>query len=112
MDSVKKEIIKTLDEIKTSSNYEKSLKDLVNKTFKNAWNYKAYKLPKWYKNTEYGDMGFEEKISLFEGNYDAIEYVKNNKYIIELSGIFSFAFGQPTEYEIYNKTLNDIQKRW
>ena len=108
----KKEIIKTLDEIKTSSNYEKGLKDLVNKTFKNAWNYKAYKLPKWYKNTEYGDMGFEEKISLFEGNYDAIEYVKNNKYIIELSGIFSFAFGQPTEYEIYNKTLNDIQKRW
>ena len=57
-------------------------------------------------------MGFEEKISLFEGNYDAIEYVENNKYIIELSGIFSFAFGQPTEYEIYNKTLNDIQKRW
>lgn len=107
-----KKIIKTLDEIKTSSNYEKGLKDLVNKTFKNAWNYKAYKLPKWYKDTEYGDMGFEEKISLFEGNYDAIEYVKNNKYIIELSGIFSFAFGQPTEYEIYNKTLNDIQKRW
>ena len=110
--SKKKRIIKTLDEIKTSSNYEKGLKDLVNKTFKNAWNYKAYKLPKWYKYTEYGDMGFEEKISLFEGNYDAIEYVKNNKYIIELSGIFSFAFGQPTEYEIYNKTLNDIQKRW
>ena len=61
MDLVKKEIIKTLDEIKTSSNYEKGLKDLVNKTFKNAWNYKAYKLPKWYKNTEYRDMGFEEK---------------------------------------------------
>lgn len=113
MDSVKKkEIIKTLDEIKTSSNYEKGLKDLVNKTFKNAWNYKAYKLPKWSEKTEYDIVGFEEKISLFEGNYDAFEYVKNNKYIIELSGIFAFAFGQPTGYEIYNKTLKDIQKRW
>ncbi len=32
--------------------------------------------------------------------------------MIFADGIFEFAYGQPTEFVGYNKTLNDISKRW
>lgn len=103
----------TIENIRKSPKYNKDFLQLVTSTFKNAWNYKAYKLPKWYEMTKYGDMGFEENIHLVDGvKYEACDKISLTKYIIAMEGIFEFAFGQPTEYEIYNKTLNDIQKRW
>lgn len=108
--------------------FKKEIFDKVYSLFKNAWNYKAYKLP-----TDIGDMspkakeeygndesdindrkdecGFEKNIKEFE-HFGYMIKVKDDKLMIRGEGIYSFAWGQPTEFPIYNKTLDDISARW
>lgn len=107
--------------------FKKEIFEKVHSLFKNAWNYHAYKLP-----TDIGDMdpkykedynnesdindrkdecGFEKTIKEFEPFRYSIK-VKNDKLIIHGEGIYSFAWGQPTDFPTYNKTLNDISARW
>lgn len=108
--------------------FKKEIFDKVHSLFKNAWNYKAYKLP-----TDIGDMstkakeeydndesdindrkdecGFEKTIEE-EESFGYVIKVKDDKLVIHGEGIYSFAYGQPTEFPIYNKTLDDISARW
>jgi hypothetical protein len=107
--------------------FKQEIFDKVHSLFKNAWNYHAYKLP-----TDVGDMdpkykedydnesaindrkdecGFEKTIKEFETFRYKIK-VKGDKLVIHGEGIYSFAWGQPTEFPTYNKTLTDISTRW
>ena len=97
--------------------------------FKRAWNYKAYKLPTdmgkiqpGYEeqfdnedeiNERCNECGFNKYIGEEEGHWiDRDPTVKSDKLIISGEGIFDFAYGQPTEFINYNKTLKDISTRW
>lgn len=97
--------------------------------FKRAWNYKAYKLPTdmgkiqpGYEeqfdnedeiNERRNECGFNKYIGEEEGHWiDRDPTVKSDKLIISGEGIFDFAYGQPTEFVNYNKTLKDISTRW
>ena len=57
------------------------------------------------------ECGFEKTIKEFEPFRYAIK-VKGDKLVIHGEGIYTFAWGQPTEFPIYNKTLDDISVRW
>lgn len=97
--------------------------------FKRAWNYKAYKLPTDMGKIQPGyedqfnnedeinerreECGFKKYIGEEEGYWiDREPTVKSDKLIISGEGIFDFAYGQPTEFVNYNKTLKDISSRW
>lgn len=96
---------------------------------KRAWNYKAYKLPTDMGKIQSGyedqfdnedeinerrdECGFNKYIGEEEGHWiDREPIVKFDKLIISGEGIFDFAYGQPTEFVNYNKTLKDISSRW
>ena len=106
---------------------EKEIFDEVNSLFKNAWDYHTYELP-----VDIGDMdpkykedydnesliadrksecGFEKTIKEFEPfRYEVV--VKDHNLVIRGEGIYGFAWGQPIEFPIYNKTLKDISTKW
>lgn len=96
--------------LENHQNIIKIFLQLVTSTFKNAWNYKAYKLPKW--ESEDGCEGFEENIHLMNNShYEAYDKISQSNYMIIMEGIFEFAYGQPS-VDIYYDTLENIQKRW
>lgn len=108
------------------SKYKPEIIEKCHSMLKNAWNYKAYKLPTSmgninpkYKNdytdeeveSRRNECGFDNHISE-ENPFSYNEKISFNKLIIIGEGIFNFAWGQPTEFENYNKTLIDISERW
>lgn len=109
--------------------YKKEIFEKCISLFKRAWNYKAYKLPTDMGKIQPGyedqfdnedeinerreECGFNKYIGEEEGHWiDRDPTVKSDKLIISGEGIFDFAYGQPTEFTNYNKTLKDISTRW
>ena len=71
------ELKMTIEDVRKSSKYNKFFLQLVTSTFKNAWNYKAYKLPKW--ESEDGCEGFEENIHLMNNShYEAYDKISQS----------------------------------
>lgn len=57
--------------------------------------------------------GFNSRIT--ETDYEPFhmhEDIKANDYRLIQTGIFEFAYGQPTSFPLYFKVMDDIQKRW
>lgn len=119
----------TVEDIHKSPKYKKEMFDKILSEFKRAWNYKAYKLPKTLgKNTTID--GYDYKIEEIDeddediGFLDHIQPLENEdfhpqedinvygKYEYNISGIFEFSYGQPTEFDSYWDTLEDIKDRW
>jgi hypothetical protein len=110
----------TIEEVRKLPKYNKTLFEKCAKTFINAWNWKAYKLPTSLGKNSDGEAADPE----FEGFCDNIhpldnkeqlgydEKISNGKLIIYSEGIYEFAYGQPMEFDIYYKVMNDIEKRW
>lgn len=111
------------------SKYKPEIIEKCLSMLKNAWNYKAYKLPTDMGNIQPGyedqfeneeeinerrdECGFNKYIGEEEGYWiDRKPIVKSDKLVISGEGLFSFAWGQPTEFVNYNKTLKDISIRW
>lgn len=109
------------------SKYKPEIIEKCHSMLKNAWNYKAYKLPTSmgninpeYKNyytdeeveSRREECGFNNRIGEEENSFSHNEKISSGKLIVFGEGIFDFAWGQPTEFENYNKTLIDISERW
>ena len=113
----------TLEDIHKMPNYNKELFQKCFNMIKNAWNWKAYKLPKSLGKDEDGNensdknRGFETKISPLKNKtgFEELGYyesVRDGKLMISGEGIYVFASGQPTEFPLYWKVLEDISTRW
>lgn len=130
---------RTLEDIKKSPKYDPNLPKKLFNEYKRAWNYQAYKLPKGFTEKDYkeyygsskykeiydkcheneyeygNDIGFYNKIHEMKGEeYGVGERIGrfDGKYQIEISGIFEFAYGQPTNHDLYYDVLYDISERW
>ncbi len=117
----------SIEDVHQLPGYRKDIIEKCHSMFINAWNYKAYKLPTdvgeledKFENEYIGEelikrkkeCGYFEKIKEFEKFSYSEKIISGNKLMIFADGIFEFAYGQPTEFVGYNKTLNDISKRW
>lgn len=110
----------TIEEVRKLPKYDKTLFEKCAKQFINAWNWKAYKLPTSLGKNHDGESADPE----FEGFCDNIhpldnkeqlgyeEKISNGKLVIYSEGIYEFAYGQPMEFDIYYKVMDDIEKRW
>lgn len=113
----------TIEEVRKLPKYDKTLFEKCAKQFINAWNWKAYKLPTSLGKDDDGNenddknRGFEAKITPLKNKigYEELNYcenVRNGKLMIEGEGIYVFAYGQPTDFPLYRKVLDDISTRW
>lgn len=118
-----------IEEVRKLPKYNRQLFEKCVKTFINAWNYKAYKLPSSLGKDDDGNEADEGVC--FNDRIEPMTYTNNGtkKYygldyfektgktdggvlIIESQGIYVFAEGQPTEFELYWKVQKDICTRW
>ena len=98
----------SIEEVRKLPKYNRQLFEKCVKTFINAWNWKAYKLPTSLGKNHDGEAADPE----FEGFCDDIhpldkkeqlgyeEKISNGKLIIYSEGIYEFAYGQPMEFDI------------
>ena len=109
-----------IEEVRKLPKYNRQLFEKCAKAFINAWNWKAYKLPTSLGKSDDGEEADPE----FEGFVDNIrpldtkhqlgyeEKISNGKLVIWSEGIYEFAYGQPMEFKLYYKVMDDIEKRW
>ena len=110
----------SIEEVRKLPKYNRQLCEKCAKAFINAWNWKAYKLPTSLGKSDDGEEADPE----FEGFVDNIrpldtkhqlgyeEKISNGKLVIWSEGIYEFAYGQPMEFKLYYKVMDDIEKRW
>lgn len=110
----------TIEEVRKLPKYNKTLFEKCSKTFINAWNYKAYKLPNSLGKDQDGNEadprceGFFDKIHPLEKEYELTykERISDGKFVIWSEGIYEFANGQPTGFDLFYKVEDDICSRW